>query len=160
MRMGFIISLPIMAALVAGGCSTFGYTDSAAIDEWVWSLVHRPTIQQGNVITQAMLDELETGMSQEQVRFLLGTPALVDVFHPNRWDYLYWLKKPGAEPQNQRLSLYFEEGVLMRIEGQYTPGVEGEAQNLEEVLVEVPDNSGSDGIITRTLEAIGVDKDQ
>lgn len=160
MRMGFIFTLPIAAALFAGGCSTFGDKDSAAIDEGGWSLVHRPTIQQGNVITQAMLDELQTGMSQEQVRYLLGTPALVDVFHPNRWDYLYWLKKPGEEAENKRLSLFFEEGVLTRIEGEYTPGVEGEAQNLEEILVDVPDNSGSDGIITRALDAVGIEKDK
>jgi len=124
--------------LLIGGCSST--SDTAAIDEGGWSLVHKPTIQQGNVITQAMLDQLETGMSQEQVRYLLGTPALVDTFHPDRWDYVYWIKKPGGEPQNKRLSLFFEQGTLTRIEGEYEPGIEGEAQHLGEISVDVPDH--------------------
>ena len=54
------------------------------------------------MITREMLDELQTGMSKEQVRFLLGTPALVDVFHQDRWDYIYWLKKPDSAAVENR----------------------------------------------------------
>lgn len=156
-----LISLAVIAStLITTACSTLSeWGDSASDTVADWSLVHKPTIQQGNVITQQMLDELKPGMSKEQVRFLLGTPALVDVFHQERWDYLYWLKKPSEEPVVKQISLFFENETLARIEGEYVPGVEGEAQNLEEIVVPVPDNSGSKGIFTRTLEAVGVKKD-
>jgi len=150
----------IASALATGACSTVSqWSDSASDTVAGWSLVHTPTIQQGNVVTQRMLDELSPGMSKEQVRFLLGTPTLVDVFHQERWDYLYWLKKPEAEPEVKQISLFFEDGLLTRTEGNYVPGVEGEAQNLEEVSVPVPDYTGSKGIFTRTLEAVGVKSD-
>ena len=137
MPQGLIITVTAAVGLLISGCSS---NDTAAIGEGGWSLVHKPTIQQGNVITQAMLDQLQPGMSQEQVRYLLGTPAVVDTFHPDRWDYVYWLKKPGKEPENKQLSLIFEQGTLARIEGKYEPGVAGEAQQLGEIAVDVPDH--------------------
>lgn len=156
MHKGLIFIGAMATAFIAGGCSTFGAGEDSAADGGGWSLVHKPTIQQGSVLTQQMLDNLQPGMSKEQVRFLLGTPSLVDVFHADRWDYVYWLKKPGAEPVEKRLTLSFENDLLTRIEGDYVPGIEGEAGDLEEVLVDVPDNSGDKGIVTRSLEAVGL----
>ena len=157
MHKDLIFVAAMATAFVTGGCSMFGGSDgSTAGSDSGWSLVHRPTIQQGNVLTQQMLDNLQPGMSRDQVRFLLGTPSLVDVFHADRWDYVYRLKKPGAEPVQKRLTLFFENDLLARVEGEYPPGVEGEAGDLEEVLVEVPDHDGSKGIVTRSLEAVGL----
>ena len=157
MHKGLIFIAAVATALASAGCSTFGGSgDAASEDTSGWSFVHKPTIQQGNVITQQMFDNLQPGMSKEQVRFLLGTPSLVDVFHTDRWDYVYWVKKPGAEPIEERLTLRFENDLLTRIEGDYVPGVEGEAANLEEVVVDVPDYDGDKGIVTRSLEAVGL----
>jgi outer membrane protein assembly factor BamE len=74
---------------------------------------YRPDVQQGNVVTKEMIDGLATGMTREQVRFLLGTPALVSVFHQNRWDYVYLLKRgTGSEVQSRRLTVFFKDNRL------------------------------------------------
>lgn len=157
MHKDLIFAAAVATAFALGGCSSFGGSDdSEPRDADGWSLVHRPTIQQGNVITREMFDNLQPGMSKEQVRFLLGTPSLVDVFHLDRWDYVYWLQKPGEEPTEKRLTLTFENDLLTRIEGDYVPGVEGEAMHLEEVVVDVPDYDGDKGIVTRSLKAVGL----
>src|SRR3954468_23467682 len=50
----------------------------------------KPEIQQGNYVSQEMISQVTPGMSREQVRFILGTPLLTDIFHTDRWDYVYW----------------------------------------------------------------------
>lgn len=76
---------------------------------------YRPDVQQGNVVTKEMVDQLSPGMTRDQVRFLLGTPALVSVFHQDRWDYVYLLKRgKGTEVQSRRLTVYFEDNRLAR----------------------------------------------
>jgi outer membrane protein assembly factor BamE len=83
--------------------------------------VHKIDIQQGNVITQEMVDKLKPGMTKNQVKFVLGTPAIADAFHQNRWDYVYSLQPGGGERQQQRLTLFFDDDKLTRIEGDVKP---------------------------------------
>jgi len=84
--------------------------------------VYKIDIPQGNVITQEMIDQLRPGMTESQVRYIMGTPLVTDTFSPGRWDYLYSFK-PGGEPRVQeRVSLYFEEGKLTRLTGDFHPG--------------------------------------
>lgn len=80
---------------------------------------HRPDIQQGNVVTQEQLDQLEQGMDQRQVRFLLGTPLVRDPFHQSRWDY-YYSYTPGddGEPEQYRVTVRFENERLAAVEPQ------------------------------------------
>jgi outer membrane protein assembly factor BamE len=76
---------------------------------------YRPDVQQGNVVTKEMVEGLTPGMSREQVRFLLGTPALTSVFHQDRWDYVYLLKRGnGRELQSRRLTVYFKDNRVER----------------------------------------------
>jgi outer membrane protein assembly factor BamE len=83
---------------------------------------YRMEIQQGNFITQEQVDKLKPGMSKEQVRFVLGTPLLVDVFHPDRWDYVYRRQKARSqELEERRLTLFFESNRLTRTEGSLVP---------------------------------------
>jgi outer membrane protein assembly factor BamE len=74
-------------------------------------------IQQGNYISQEMVAGLKPGMSKEEVRLALGTPLLTDIFHADRWDYLYWREKPGAKREQRKLTVFFEDGRLTRIDG-------------------------------------------
>ena len=46
-------------------------------------------VQQGNVLTQEMVAQLKPGQTRDQVRFILGTPLITDIFHQQRWDYVY-----------------------------------------------------------------------
>ncbi len=74
-------------------------------------------IQQGNDIDQDMLARLKPGMTPSQVRFVLGTPLLVDPFHANRWDYVYRLEKAGKLVEHRRVTIVFENEKLKAIEG-------------------------------------------
>ena len=74
-------------------------------------------IQQGNAIDQDMLARLKPGMTPSQVRFVLGTPLLVDPFHANRWDYVYRLEKAGKLVEHRRVTIVFENEKLKAIEG-------------------------------------------
>lgn len=72
-------------------------------------------LQQGNVITADKVAQLQPGMTKEQVEFLLGTPLLNDIFHTERWDYIFY-KKPGyKDPTRRHLAIYFAEGKVVRI---------------------------------------------
>lgn len=76
-------------------------------------------VQQGNVLTQDMVAQLKPGMTRDQVRFVLGTPTLTDMFHQQRWDYPYrYLRGVTGEVTARRFSVYFDErGLLQRVEG-------------------------------------------
>jgi outer membrane protein assembly factor BamE len=83
---------------------------------------YRPDVQQGNVVTKEMVDQLAAGMTRDQVRFLLGTPALVSVFHQDRWDYVYLLKRgKGSEVQSRRLTVYFKDSRVERFDSDPMP---------------------------------------
>jgi len=100
-------------ALSAGACSS----------SWVPGLLrpYRPDVQQGNVITKDMVEQLRPGMTRDQVRFLLGTPMLTDLFHQDRWDYPYYLRRRSGETQIRKLAVYFEEGKLARFDSDAMP---------------------------------------
>ena len=78
-------------------------------------------IQQGNVVSQAMVAKLKAGMTRAQVRFALGSPLIVDPFRTDRWDYVYTYQKQGKEVQRRRLTIIFEEDRLLRVEGDVVP---------------------------------------
>ena len=78
--------------------------------------VYRTAIAQGNLIEQEDLDQVEVGMTRNQVRFLLGTPMIDDPFHKDRWDYVYYLKVGRADATFKRwVSVFFEEGIVAEI---------------------------------------------
>lgn len=91
---------------------------------------YRIDIQQGNYITQDMVSQLKPGMSKEQVRYLLGTPLLTDIFHAERWDYVYWFDRRGQPREQRRIAVFFQDGKLARLDGEVAPmgGKQGETQ--------------------------------
>ncbi|HEX9395764.1 MAG TPA: outer membrane protein assembly factor BamE [Burkholderiales bacterium] len=78
-------------------------------------------IQQGNFISQEMVTQLKPGMSKEQVRSLLGTPLLTDIFHAERWDYVYWRLTPAGRRESRRLVVFFDDNKLARVGGDVVP---------------------------------------
>ncbi len=88
---------------------------------------YRIDVRQGNFVTQEMVAKLKPGMTREQVRFLLGTPLVSDVFHANRWDYVYRFQPGRGEPQQRRLSVFFEDDKLVRVGGDVVAAGEGGA---------------------------------
>lgn len=78
---------------------------------------HRIDVQQGNALDQENVARLKLGLNRAQVRFLLGTPLVVDPFRTDRWDYVYLFYKSGQLTEQKRVTLFFEGDTLARIEG-------------------------------------------
>ncbi|PRA57151.1 MULTISPECIES: outer membrane protein assembly factor BamE [Pseudomonas] len=105
-----LTSLTFVGLLALAGCSFPG--------------VYKIDIQQGNVVTQDMIDQLRPGMTRRQVRFIMGNPLIQDTFHTNRWDYLYSLQPGGGQRQQERMSIFFNESdQLVSLSGDFMPGV-------------------------------------
>ncbi len=83
--------------------------------------VFKITVQQGNVITQDMVDRLKPGMSRSQVAYVMGEPVLRNTFNPDRWDYIYSIVVPGVFEQDIRMTLFFENDVLAYFTGDLVP---------------------------------------
>lgn len=82
---------------------------------------YRMEIQQGNYVSQEMVSQLRPGMSREQVRFVLGTPLLTDIFHADRWDYVFYRDVLGGVREERKLTVIFVDGKLARLEGDVVP---------------------------------------
>lgn len=103
-----IIAIALISLAAASGC------------------VYRQSIAQGNLIEQEDLDQVEVGMTRNQVRFLLGTPMIDDPFHKERWDYVYYLKIGREDATFKRwVSVFFENDVVseIRAEQDLEPGL-------------------------------------
>jgi outer membrane protein assembly factor BamE len=74
-------------------------------------------IQQGNYVSQDMVSQLRIGMSKEQVRYVLGTPLVADIFHGDRWDYVYYRESRRGPREGRKIAVLFENGKLVRVVG-------------------------------------------
>ncbi len=79
--------------------------------------VYKVEVQQGNVVTQEMIDKLKPGLTRSQVRFVLGTPLVTDAFHPDRWDYYYYLRRSNENNgEAQKLTVIFKNDTLVSVQ--------------------------------------------
>jgi len=105
------VLLSTTLALMIAGCSEFPG-------------VYKIDIPQGNVVTQEMVNQLRPGMTHSQVRYIMGTPLITDTFSDGRWDYLYSIKEGNGQRYQERISVFFEQGKLSRLSGDFRPGAE------------------------------------
>jgi outer membrane protein assembly factor BamE len=82
---------------------------------------YRIDIVQGNVVTKEQLALVRPGMSRVQVRDVLGSPLLTDVFHADRWDYVFTIKRPGTQPQQRSIVVHFENDRMARVDAPELP---------------------------------------
>jgi outer membrane protein assembly factor BamE len=83
---------------------------------------HRIEIQQGNYVTQETVSQLKPGMTRDQVRYLLGTPLVADIFHGDRWEYVFRRQRADSrEIEHRRISVFFSDNKLERVDAD--PGV-------------------------------------
>ena len=82
---------------------------------------YRIEIVQGNFVSKEQVEALQKGMSRDQVRQILGTPLVTSVFHGERWDYVFTLKRQGVDPQQRRLTVFFQGDTMDRAEGDAMP---------------------------------------
>jgi outer membrane protein assembly factor BamE len=83
-------------------------------------------IQQGNYVTQEMAAGLKPGLTRDQVRFILGTPLVNDIFHEDRWDYVFVRQRANSsEVEQRRIAVFFEDGKLKRVDGDIVAAAPG-----------------------------------
>ena len=102
---------------------------------------YRIDVRQGNVITQDMVAQLKPGLTRDQVKFILGSPLVTDMFHSDRWDYVYYFQPGKGEAQKRRLTVIFEDNKLSRLAGDVVAGdgwLEGPAPQPATRVIEIP----------------------
>ncbi len=110
------VALAVAVSLLAG-CTT--------IDKFAPTLssfgVYKLDINQGNFLSQDMVNRLRVGQTKQQVRLVLGTPLVVTVFRDDRWDYVYEFTRQGKVLDHRTFTVYFVEDKLARWEGDEVP---------------------------------------
>lgn len=106
------------AVLALGACASFDRASTG-----VASVVrpYKVDIVQGNFVSREQRQALKEGMSRVEVRDVLGTPLLSSVFHADRWDYVFTMKRQGVEPQARRLTVFFKNDRLASVEADALP---------------------------------------
>jgi len=121
-----------LSLLLAGSSAVFFATLLAGCGSWSNPMdrisPYKTDIQQGNAITQDMLAKLKPGMTPSQVRFVLGTPLVVDPFRNNRWDYVYRMERGGKLVEHRRITVVFENDKLKVIEGDVVAAVQAQPE--------------------------------
>jgi outer membrane protein assembly factor BamE len=87
---------------------------------------YRIEIQQGNYVTQEMVVQLKPGLTRDQVRYVMGTPLLNDIFHEERWDYVFVRQRANSrDVEYRRIAVFFEDGKLKRVDGDIVAAAPG-----------------------------------
>ena len=105
------LAAPILALALLAGCSNIPVPRIPGLAPY------KIDIQQGNFVTQEMVSQLKPGMTRDQVRNALGTPLLTDIFHANRWDYIYSKVAADGTTEKRKLAVFFDGDKLTRVEG-------------------------------------------
>ncbi len=108
-----LILIAIITTIILSGCGFVGFPG-----------VYKIGIEQGNVVTQEMVDQLKPGMTRRQVRFVLGTPLVEDSFNEDRWDYRYVFSRGDIQILENRLTVYFDGDVLSHFDSKIPPSSE------------------------------------
>lgn len=150
MKSSVVYSLSLAVLLSLSACSTDKIPG-----------VYRIDIQQGNDVTQEMINQLEPGMTKSQVAYVMGTPLLIDTFHPNRWDYIFSYQPGGEDREQRRITLLFDEDEkLSHLEGN-TRTVASRAdlpqQERQDKNVVVPLTQKKTGFFNGFMRFIGLD---
>jgi len=110
--------LVLLPLVLAAGCSSLQSADNKLL-----GLItpYRIDIVQGNVVTQELAAQVKPGMTRAQVRDILGSPMLTDIFHADRWDYVFTIKRQGTEPQQRTVVAHFEGDALKKLDAPPLP---------------------------------------
>ncbi|MDQ7747179.1 outer membrane protein assembly factor BamE [Hydrogenophaga pseudoflava] len=114
-------ALVVTACLALGACSSVGEKMPSASGVAGLVTPYKVDVLQGNVVTREQVQALQPGLARDQVRGVLGSPLLTSVFHADRWDYVFTLKRQGQPPQQRRVTVFFKGEVMDRIESDELP---------------------------------------
>ncbi len=115
-------ALVIMACTALAACSSGASSMStSAINPVNWITPYKVDVIQGNFISKEQVAQLRTGLTRDEVRAVLGTPLMSSLFHADRWDYVFTMKRQGVEPQSFKYRVFFKDNLLERFEGDAMP---------------------------------------
>ena len=117
----YVRTLACLAVFAAGGCAQMPESIESYIPIITQFGVYKLDINQGNYISQDMVDKLKAGQTRAQVRTVLGTPLITSAFRDNRWDYVYEYQRNGRVREHRQFTVYFKEDTLARWEGDEMP---------------------------------------
>ena len=112
--------LMAVACGVLASCSS-GTMSSSSINPVNWITPYKVDVIQGNFVAREQVEQLQAGMTRDQVKAVLGTPLLTSLFHADRWDYVFTLKRQGIEPQSFKYTVFFKGDQLERFSGDSMP---------------------------------------
>jgi outer membrane protein assembly factor BamE len=112
--------LVAVACGVLASCSS-GTMSSSAVNPVNWITPYKVDVIQGNFVSREQVEQLQAGMTRDQVKAVLGTPLLTSLFHADRWDYVFTLKRQGVEPQSFKYTVFFKGDQLERFSGDSMP---------------------------------------
>lgn len=101
------------------GCSNLGMPSTSSVVASISP--YRVEVVQGNFVSKEQVAALQPGMTRNQVRDILGTSLLTSIFHKDRWDYAFTLRRQGIDAQSRRLSVFFNGDAMLRVEGDEMP---------------------------------------
>ncbi len=111
-----------MACAVVGACSSAAPNlSNSAANPVNWITPYKVDVIQGNFVSKEQIEQLQPGMTREQVKAVLGTPLMASLFHADRWDYVFTLKRQGVEPQSFKYTVFFKGDLLERFAGDTMP---------------------------------------
>ena len=94
---------------------------SSSVNPVNWITPYKIDVIQGNFVSKEQVEQLQSGMSRDQVKAVLGTPLMTSLFHADRWDYVFTLKRQGVEPQAFKYTVFFKGDQLERFSGDAMP---------------------------------------
>lgn len=138
----FLLLLPFLAA-----CSNTPQITS-------YLSPYRIDVRQGNFVTQEMVAQLKPGQTREQVRFILGSPLVADMFHVDRWDYVYRFRPGHGEVQQRTLTVFFQDNRLTRVAGDVVAedSSRGDAPRPAAQVIDIPGPATAATAATETQE--------
>ncbi len=110
--------LALLASAALAACGSFNSASTS-----VASLVtpYKIEVVQGNFVSKEQVEALQPGMTRAQVREILGSPLVTSVFHADRWDYVFTIRRQGIEAQSRKLTVFFKADEFEKIQGDAMP---------------------------------------
>jgi len=118
---GLIVTACVLLTACAGSITTAPRSSANIFSPTTWLTPFRADVVQGNFISNEQVGQLRAGMSRNDVRNVLGTPLLASVFHADRWDYVFTLRRQGVPSQAFNYSVFFKGDLLDTFSGDKMP---------------------------------------
>ena len=112
------VALVVFFGAALSGCSSVDLSGRELVESFK---PYQVAVVQGNFVSREQVQALQPGMGRQQVREILGTPLMVSLFHGDRWEYVFTLKRPDVPAQTRKLTVFFKDNMLDRVEGDEMP---------------------------------------